>query len=539
MDPSAWLLTPAERGNPATVLDTRHGPDGPAWTVGNDVRPLVHGATYFQRLHDVIADTSAGDVLCFTDWRGDPDQQLTDDPDSRISDVLCHAAGRGVVVKGLLWRSHLDVLRYSAGTNRHLGSAVNDAGGEVLLDQRVRPFGSHHQKLVVVRGQRIDVAFAGGIDLCLSRRDDATHAGDRQATPITPEYGDTPPWHDVQLELRGPVVGDLEAVFRERWDDPSPLDNRLRMAVEHRIDRDIDISASELPPQRPDPPAAGTCTVQVLRTYPARRHGGYPFAPQGERSVAAAYRKVLRRARRLVYLEDQYLWSRSVAELFAEALQNRPELRLVAVVPRFPDQSGPLWQPPSLIGRQEALDLVTDAGGDRVSVFDLVNGEGTPIYVHAKVCVVDDVWASVGSDNLNMRSWTHDSELSCAVLDEERDLREPADPGGLGDGARGFARRLRLQLWREHLGRGDGPDGDNRPDDGLLDPVGAVDRLREAAAALDAWYDGGRVGARPPGHLRTHRPDRVPAAKRAWARPLYGLVVDPDGRPRSGLRKRW
>ena len=41
--------------------------------------------------------------------------------------------------------------------------------------------------------------------------------------------------------------------------------------------------------------------------------------------------------------------------------------------------------------------------------------------MHAKVGIVDDVWASVGSDNINRRSWTHDSELACAVVDDRLD----------------------------------------------------------------------------------------------------------------------
>ena len=56
-------------------------------------------------------------------------------------------------------------------------------------------------------------------------------------------------------------------------------------------------------------------------------------------------------------------------------------------------------------------------------MYDLENQSGTPVYVHAKTVIVDDVWAIVGSDNLNRRSWSHDSELSIAVLDADHDRR--------------------------------------------------------------------------------------------------------------------
>ena len=94
---------------------------------------------------------------------------------------------------------------------------------------------------------------------------------------------------------------------------------------------------------------------------------------------------------------------------------------------------------------EELAALRTLREGDRVAVYDLENEAGTPVYVHAKVCVIDDVRAAVGSDNFNRRPWTHDAELS-ALLDETRDRREPLDPAGLGDGARVFARDLRLRL---------------------------------------------------------------------------------------------
>ncbi|MCB5164478.1 phospholipase D-like domain-containing protein [Streptomyces bambusae] len=532
---SDWMLTAGERGNDATRLRRRH-PGGAAWTGGNDVRPLVHGAAYFTELLRAVRAQRAGDLLMFTDWRGDPDERL-DGPGTEVGRVFGGAAGRGVVVKGLLWRSHLDGFRFSERENRRLVEQLEEAGAECLLDMRVRPGGSHHQKLVVLRHPgrpECDVAYVGGIDLCHGRRDDASHRGDPQTLPFASAYGPRPAWHDVQLAVRGPAVGDVEAVFRERWEDPSPLSRsplvRLRELVHHE-----DTEADPIPPQLPDPPPCGTHTVQVLRTYPNRLLRGYPFAPDGERSIARSYLKALRRARALIYLEDQYLWSPNVVESFARALHEHADLRLIAVIPFHPDQDGRLMLPMNLVGRVTALERLRRAGGDRVAVYAVENRAGTPVYVHAKVCVIDDVWATVGSDNINLRSWTHDSELNCAVLDEAADAREPRDPGGLGDGARRFARELRLGLSCEHLDAGL-PGSPFAPED-LCDPVAAFDAFAQCAAALDAWHEGGRRGPRPPGRLRAYHPPEMSAPVRTLAMPVYRLLVDPDGRPLR-LRRR-
>ena len=253
MNLSDWFLTAEERGNSATVLDRRH-PSGEAWTAGNEVRPLVHGASYFSELLVSVRSLQPGDLLLFTDWRGDPDE-LLDGAGTEVSRVLCDAAAARVVVRGLVWRSHLDRLRFSERENRHLGEDINAAGGIRLLDIRGRPGGSHHQKFVVLRHPgrpELDVAYVGGIDLCHSRRDDPEHLGDHQPQPMAAVYSERPPWHDIQVAIRGPAVGDVETVFHERWHDPSPLSRNPLHRLRDRLQR-VDTKASGLPDQLPDP----------------------------------------------------------------------------------------------------------------------------------------------------------------------------------------------------------------------------------------------------------------------------------------------
>jgi phosphatidylserine/phosphatidylglycerophosphate/cardiolipin synthase-like enzyme len=234
--------------------------------------------------------------------------------------------------------------------------------------------------------------------------------------------------------------------------------------------------------------------------------------------VARGYTKAVSRARSLVYVEDQYLWSTDVASVYADALRREPQLRMVFVIPRYPDQDGRISLAPNLVGRAPALDMLREAGGDRVAVYGLENAEGTPIYVHAKACVVDDTWACIGSDNANRRSWTHDSELSAGFADTS---------------STGIARSLRLELAHEHLG-----SAASFYD--LDDAEQWFNAFRDTARALDAWHIGGRAGSRPPGQLRMYTQAAQPARTRLWARPLYRMVFDPDGRsPLMRLSRRY
>jgi len=117
-----WFLGPDERGNAATTIRP--------WTTGNLVEPLVHGAEYFSRLVEAVRSLGTGDLLMFTDWRGDSDQVLIEGV--TLGDLLGEAAERGVNVRGLVWRSHLDQVGMS---ERHVAQLAGpEVGGQVAHD---------------------------------------------------------------------------------------------------------------------------------------------------------------------------------------------------------------------------------------------------------------------------------------------------------------------------------------------------------------------------------------------------------------------
>ena len=171
-----WFLTAAERGNPAYGL--------PDWSVGNAVVPHVHGSAYFARLVDVVSALDPDDHLFFTDWRGDADERMrTEGP--TVGTLFGDAAKRGVVVKGLVWRSHHDEHVVQRGAEpppqrRRERGGRGGAAGPAGAARRIAP--PEDGRRAGAPGR--DVAFAGGIDLCHTRRDDASHHGDPQAVPM-------------------------------------------------------------------------------------------------------------------------------------------------------------------------------------------------------------------------------------------------------------------------------------------------------------------------------------------------------------------
>jgi len=147
----------------------------------------------------------------------------------------------------------------------------------------------------------------------------------------------------------------------------------------------------------------------------------------------------IRRAKRLIYLEDQYLTSYHVADELKQQLSNKQDLIVIIVTGRMSDLPGAVTR------RNRFLAVLNyNAYSNRVGVYHPINKHdgGHKIYVHSKMMIVDDIWAYVGTANLNHRSFAGDTEIGALVID-----------GEVKFGRRKFALELRKALWEEHLGR--------------------------------------------------------------------------------------
>ena len=305
----------------------------------------------------------------------------------------------------------------------------------------------HQENLGVIHGR---AAYVGGIVLTLL-------AGDRLDSQEHPARG-TIGWHDAAMRIEGPLVGDVAAHISMRWREvtrePLPTRNSLLLA--------------------------GDKTAQVVRTVPERV---YRRLPRGEFSILESYLRALRAAERLIYLENQFLWSPEVVEILEDKLRTPPtdRFRLLVLLPASPNN-----------GEEDTrgqLGVLVDAddGAGRFLACTLFQTDGrTPVYVHAKIGIVDDAWLTLGSANLNEHSLFNDTEMNLVT----RDAR--------------LAKATRLALWSEHL---------QRPADELdRDPAEVIDELWRSHA-----------------HARAHRLALLPNLSRRSAGllgPLNGLLVD-------------
>ncbi len=244
----------------------------------------------------------------------------------------------------------------------------------------------HHQKMAVIDRTQL---FIGGLDLSEHRIGPRAGGKVRQHT-----------WHDVQLMIEGPVVGEAQ-LHLETFRDV--IDGKL---------------------QQPR-------TRRLLRTLsrPRRRNLWYwgPEPIVGE--LRSAHLVMARRTRSFIYMESQYFRDEELALLLAENARRNPDLRMIVVLPAAPDevegQSGLGSRGYAIQDR--CLRILQHGFGDRLFVGapaqippdDAPTRAGDRqesaanaalVYIHAKVSVFDDTSAIVSSANLNSRSLRWDTE---------------------------------------------------------------------------------------------------------------------------------
>jgi phosphatidylserine/phosphatidylglycerophosphate/cardiolipin synthase-like enzyme len=355
-------------------------------------------------------------------------------PDGRGSffDVLNRAATSGVDVRVLFWRpepwgmQRVIQSAFRGDDEERAWLAANGAIFWARWDHNPGAYCHHQKSWLIDAGQTGETAFVGGINL---HHNSIVAPGHPY---LEHKWGST---HDVYVEVRGPAATDVHHNFVQRWNGASEC------GAEHGY----------WPAQCPDDleypsdlsQAAGDAQVQVTRTVRAGAYtdgtpppGGEPHPiADGDGSILDQYIAAIDAAREAIYFENQAIGSPLVVARIEEALRRGVDVTFLVPGQPHPDMTAARNNPGSAaffeqlagLGRYENFLLAGIAGNVRT-------GEYHDIYVHAKIALIDDAWATIGSTNVANRSFYRDTELNASFWHPET------------------VRSLRVQLLQEHLG---------------------------------------------------------------------------------------
>ncbi len=278
------------------------------------------------------------------------------------------------------------------------------------------PAGSHHMKLLVIDDS---IAFCGGIDMTVKRWDTRDHR-DEEPGRKTPSGKQLEPWHDLASICDGDAARALGDLCRRRWKRVSDED----LAP-------VDAPALEWP--KAVTPMATPARIAIARSRP-EMSDQTPI-----REIETLYLDMIAQAKTMIYAESQYFASRRVASALARRLEEPDGPEVIIINPVSADG----WLEPLAMdtarGRLVESLRHHDPHG-RFGIFHPVTAKEQPIYVHAKMMIVDDRLMRIGSSNFNNRSMRLDSECDVA-LDAMDDAALTAS-----------LRALREDLLAEHLG---------------------------------------------------------------------------------------
>lgn len=279
---------------------------------------------------------------------------------------------------------------------------------------------SHHQKIVVIDGY---LAVCGGIDMTTRRWDTREHLehDPRRKRPRGSVYG---PWHDASIMLEGDAACALGELGRDRWaraNGPKLKDLREITQEESAWPKGLEAQFENV-------------EIGIARTR--AKYQGQP----GIDEIAQLFERQIASAKDYIYAESQYFTSRRIGQAICKRLaeDNPPEILIV----HAEHADGWLEQQAMDHARAELIRTLGQLDGDdRFGLYVAYTGE-TPIYIHAKVMIIDDSIFRIGSANMNNRSMGLDSECDVFI-----DCHRPGN-----DHCRAEIAKLRHSLLAEHCG---------------------------------------------------------------------------------------
>lgn len=378
---------------PASVLR----PGETCWTVAHADRfgLIVDAADYFAAARSAMLEAERSILLVGWDFdlRIDlvPGEQ-SDGAPAKLGAFLKHLVRR---------KPHLRIrmLKWDMAVLYTMGLQLPRFALDLYWVERIRlrfdsqhPWSAaHHQKIAVIDDA---LAFCGGIDMTTGRWDTRDHLSqDKRRT--RPDGVISGPWHDATTVVDGEAARALGVLARRRWHRAT---GQRLAPVESRQD----VWPGGVRPQLRD------VNVGIARTMPA--YDGRPAINEVENFYLAA----IRSARKAIYLESQYFASASICDALEKRLRDPDGPEVVVINPL----STMGWLEQHTMGTARDLRLASIARADlhgRFGIFHPVNEAGEPIYVHAKVLIIDDCLIRVGSSNVNNRSMGFDTECDLAV----------------------------------------------------------------------------------------------------------------------------
>ncbi len=387
---------------------------------GNRVRAFIDGPQIMQRIGEAIANARHSVWLTVAFYS---DDFLVPDGQEPLFDVLDRAVARGVDVRLLIWRPNPETApsprMFGGSAEQRTLLAKRGSRFKIRWDRAATVFCQHQKSWVIDAGQPSETSFVGGLNL----------------TSVAMRL------HDVYVEVTGPSATDVRHNFVERWNEASER---------HAPDGNWMCDASdELPYAGRAGEACGPSTVQIQRMLDPSRY----IAARVERSILEQYQRAIDAARRIIYLQNQAIPMPEVARHLLAAVERGVDVVLLvpAIAEQYvyaarhdPGQAARFWGIEKL-GRHENFTMA--------GLAEHRDGARRAAYVHAKMMLIDDVWATVGSCNLHPFSLAGHTEMNASIWDAQ------------------VARGLRCTLLARHLGL----------DTAAMDDVAALRLFRDIA----------------------------------------------------------